>query len=206
MNWKVRHEGSPKPVEMSLDDLLAELLDGHWEPTDEVMGPDDADWVAIENHPTFAEIAADMEPPPPRTFDDETRLDMNALIDVTLVLLVFFILTTSVAALQQRLEAPTPEEGKINVATVTKEDVALSMIHVSAKMEGDQPVIRIVDQDNAIVEPHRLVVELKKYVRATRKTILLLEHDDRVPQETVVQIIDASKGAGMDKVRLVVPR
>jgi hypothetical protein len=31
--------------------------------------------------------------PPAKPYDDETRLDMTALIDVTLVLLIFFILT-----------------------------------------------------------------------------------------------------------------
>ena len=110
-------------MELTWQALLEGLQDGAWEATDEVMGPDDKTWVAIESHPALAEIAADMEPPPPRTYDDETRLDMNALIDVCLVLLIFFILTTTVAAMQKRLEAPSVEEGKVKVAVVTKEQV-----------------------------------------------------------------------------------
>lgn len=202
MNWKVRHEGSPQSVELSFSQLEDGLADGLWEPTDEVMGPEDHDWVAIENHPALAELAAELEPPPPKTYDDETRLDMNALIDVTLVLLVFFILTTTVAAIQQRLEAPTVEEGKAGVAVVTKEEVAQSMIHVTAKMENDQAVIRIEDK---IVEPVRLLRELKAFVGKSKKTTLLLEHDDNVPQDVVVQILDAARGAGMDRVRMLVP-
>ena len=105
--WKVRHQGSPTALtDMSLPQVAEGLANGRWEPTDEVMGPDDQDWVPIEGHPRLEEIAADLEPPPPRHYDDETRLDMNALIDVCLVLLIFFNLTTSYAVLQKRMEAP----------------------------------------------------------------------------------------------------
>jgi biopolymer transport protein ExbD len=202
MNWKVRHEGSPQSIEMEQQELLDGLLDGAWEPTDEVMGPNDDTWTAIENHPMLAEIAADLEPKQPKPYDDETRLDMNALIDVTLVLLIFFILTTTVAALQKRLEAPTAEKGKVKVPVFTKEEVKEQMIHVAAKMEDGKPVVRIEDMP---VDPLRLVAELRKFVKETRKTDLLLEHDDFVPQDLVVKIIDSAKGAGMNRVRLVVP-
>src|SRR3954463_1783889 len=108
--WKIRHEGSPRSLDMTLDQVRQGLVDGHWEGTDEVMGPGETEWVAIENHPQLEELASEIEPPPPPHYDDETRLDMTALIDVCLVLLVFFILTTTVAALSVRIEAPGVEE------------------------------------------------------------------------------------------------
>lgn len=202
MNWKVRHQGSPQPVELTLDQLKDQLADGRWESTDEVMGPGDADWMALENHPVLGELAAELEPPPPKTYDDETHLDMNALIDVCLVLLVFFILTTTVAALQKRIEAPSVEEGKVKVPVLTKDEVAEQMIHVKAMMEDGQPVIRVEEE---IVEPHRLIIALKKWVKQKRRSDLLLEHDDNVPHEIVVKIIDSAKAAEMTRVRLVVP-
>ena len=202
MNWKISHEGSPQSIEMEQEELLDGLRDGAWEPTDEVMGPGESQWVAIENHPALAEIAADMEPPPPRTYDDETRLDMNALIDVTLVLLIFFILTTTVAAMQKRLEAPSVEQGKVKVPVYTKEQVKEQMIHVKAVMKDGNPVITIEDKE---VEPKRLVIEMQKFVRDTHKTDLLLEHDDNVSHELVVKIIDSAKAAGMNRVRMLVP-
>ncbi len=202
MNWKIRHEGSPQSIEMDQQEMLDGLLDGAWEPTDEVMGPNDHTWTAIENHPMLEEIAADLETKQPKPYDDETRLDMNALIDVTLVLLIFFILTTTVAALQKRLEAPTADPSKVKVPVFTKEQVLEQMIHVTAKMEDGKPVVRI---EETPVDPVRLVAELRKFVKETRKTDLLLEHDDFVPQDLVVKIIDSAKGAGMNRVRLVVP-
>jgi biopolymer transport protein ExbD len=202
MSWKVRHEGSPQSVEMEQQELVDSLLDGAWEPTDEVMGPNEETWVAIESHPVLAEVAADLEQKQPKPYDDETRLDMNALIDVTLVLLIFFILTTTVAALQKRLEAPTVEQGKVKVPVVTEKDIQEQMIHVKAVMENGSPVVKIEDTP---VDPARLVAELRKFVKETRKTDLLLEHDDNVPQDLVVKIIDSAKGAGMNRVRLLVP-
>jgi biopolymer transport protein ExbD len=202
MSWKIRHEGSPQAVELSLEDILTGLGNGVWEPTDEVMGPGETEWVAIENHPQLAEAAAEMEPPPAKVHDDETHLDMNALIDVTMVLLIFFILTTSYAALQKRLEAPSASKGDPGVAVVTDKEVQENMILVEAKMDGGHPVVLLEKKE---VEPHRLLVELRAYVRSTKKTTLLLKHDDNVPQETVVTIIDQAKGAGLDRVRLVVP-
>jgi biopolymer transport protein ExbD len=201
--WKVRHEGSPAALgDLTLAQVAEGLADGRWEPTDEVMGPNDSTWVPIENHPQLAEIAADLEPPPPRVYDDETRLDMNALIDVCLVLLIFFILTTSYAVLQKRLDAPGVTADRLGPAVVTKEKVEQQMIQVSVKMEDGQPVTRIEDR---VVDPSRLESELRSFGKAVKKTQVLLEHEDEVPQRAVVTVLDAAKGAGMEKISLVVP-
>ena len=201
--WKVRHQGSPTALsDLTLAQVAEGLADGRWEPTDEVMGPNDSTWVPIESHPQLADIAAELEPPPPREYDDETRLDMNALIDVCLVLLIFFILTTSYAVLQKRLEAPGVTADKLGPAVVTKEKVEQQMIRVTIKMEGGKPLTAVEDH---VVDPYLLQSELRRYGNATKKTQLLLEHDDDVPQRAVVEVIDAAKGAGLEKVSLVVP-
>ena len=102
MSWSVRHEGSPRVIEgLTVEQIAEGLRENSWETTDEVRGPNDAEWRPLENHPQFAELAFELEPPPRREGDDETRLDMNPLIDVCLVLLIFFMLTTTYAALQK---------------------------------------------------------------------------------------------------------
>src|SRR5437879_9343110 len=101
------------------------------------MGPQDRDWVRIERHPEFEEVAADIALPAPRVDEDESRLDMNALIDVCLVLLIFFILTTSYAALQNVL--PTPGVSKKDVKgklEKTKQQIAELTIKVTARLEN----------------------------------------------------------------------
>src|SRR5262245_38710805 len=98
MPWQLRHQGSPQAVTgLSLQQIAEGLRDGLWETTDEVMCPSDQVWQAIENHPALAELAEEIEAPPPLHRDEGTHLDFNALIDVCLVLLIFFILTTTYA-------------------------------------------------------------------------------------------------------------
>jgi biopolymer transport protein ExbD len=201
--WKVRHEGSPSALgDMTLPQVAEGLADGRWEPTDEVMGPDDKDWVPIESHPQLEEIAAELEPPPPRHYDDETRLDMNALIDVCLVLLIFFILTTSYAVLQKRMEAPGVSGDKVGPPVITQAKVDQQMIHVVVRMEGGKPAIQV---ENQSVDLEHLGPELRKFVKATSKTQLLLEIDDEVPHKIDIDVQDAAKWAGIEKVSLVVP-
>jgi biopolymer transport protein ExbD len=203
MTWKVRHQGSPQSVEgLTLAQVVEGLQDGLWEPTDEVMGPGETEWVAIESHPQLAEVAEDIEPPPPREYDDETRLDMNPLIDVCLVLLVFFILTTSYAVLQNRLRAADISTDKVGPPVLTQEAVKQQMISVKVKMEDGHPVFRV---ENKVVDEDHLVAELRSYYRSTARTDLLLEHDGDVPHGAVVAVMDAAKGAGLERIRLVIP-
>lgn len=203
--WKVRHEGSPQHLEMTAEQLTQSLADGQWEATDEVVGPGESQWVAIENHPQLEEIAADLEPPPAPHYDDETRLDMTALIDVCLVLLVFFILTTAVAALSTRVEAPGIEEkdSKSKIKLVTQKQIEEQMILVKATMEGGKPVVRIEDE---VVPLGRLSAVMQRYVREKKnRSYVLLQQEDMVPHDVEVQVIAAAKTVGMDGVQLLVP-
>ena len=196
MTWKIRHQGSPRSIEgLTPAQVVEGLQDGLWETTDEVMGPQDSDWLAIENHPVFAEAAADIDLPPPRTHEDESRLDMNPLIDVCLVLLIFFILTTSYAALQQVLDMPgTSNKNVRGKLEKTKEEVAQVTIKVTAKMENGKPAIYVEDDK---VDLEDLAGALKRFVKSTHKTEVLLDADGDVDWATIIAIQDAAKGAGI---------
>src|SRR5262249_34158326 len=202
--WKIRHEGSPRSVGgMTLPQIVTGLQDGQWEPTDEVMGPNDTDWVAIENHPQLADVAADLEPPPRPHHQDETRLDMNPLIDVALVLLIFFILTTSYATLQKVLDMPGASSEKAEgPLVVRKEKVEQTTIQVEARLENGKPVIRV---EKEVVPEKALVETLSRYKRETSKTQLLLDAKG-VDWGTVAAVQDAAAGAGISKVHFLVER
>jgi len=188
MSWSVRHEGSPRVIEgLTLEQVAEGLREGSWEPTDEVRGPGEPEWRALENHPQFSELALELEPPPRHEGEDETRLDMNPLIDVCLVLLIFFMLTTTYAALTKYLESAdvtnTPLPGTPKMTTKELDEVA---IKVSAKMEGDKPVIRI---EKDVVEIDDLAKKLKEVKRSSKKAKAWLEIDDKVPYGTYIAII-----------------
>src|SRR5262249_23486953 len=157
--------------------------------TDEVQGPDDATWTPIESHPVFADVAADLDLTPPKRADEGTHLDMTALIDVCLVLLVFFILTTGYAALQKILELGALAFDKdIGVVPISKQD-ADQMLLVSVRMEDGKPVMRLEKEE---IAPDDLPGRLAALVRQTRKVHLRVEHDSDVPWGSVVPINDAA--------------
>jgi biopolymer transport protein ExbD len=198
MTWKIRHEGSPRSIEgLTLAQVLEGLRDGLWEPTDEVVGPDEKAWVALENHPQLAETVADIEPPLPKVHEDETRLDMNPLIDVALVLLIFFILTTTYETIRKVLEMPSAAAANVKGALreIHKDKVKEVMIRVTAREENGKPVIKVEDE---VVEPKNLAAALRRFVRSTRKTEMLIDAVG-VDWGTVVAIQDAAKGAGIEK-------
>jgi biopolymer transport protein ExbD len=199
MTWKIRHEGSPRAIEgLTLPQVVEGLQDGLWEPTDEIMGPDDRQWVAIESHPQLADAAADVEAPPPKVHEDETRLDMNPLIDVALVLLIFFILTTSYAALQKVLEMPSSssQDARGKILTV-KERVAQLMIKVTAEQDKNGPLVLHVEDKP--VDLASLGTELSRFAKASQKTQILIDARGGVTWGTLVAIQDAAKGAGIER-------
>jgi biopolymer transport protein ExbD len=203
MSWKIRHEGSPQAVEgLTLPQIVEGLQDGHWEPTDEVQGPQDQQWLPIESHPALEEVVLDMEPPPPRVEEDESRLDMNPLIDVCLVLLVFFIMTTSYAAIQKMLDTPDASSDKRGPAIVKPDMIKERMIKVEVRQEGGQTVFKIEGQP---VTREALLPMLRQFTRESNKSELLLDHDFDAPHGAVVAVQDAAKGAKIEKVLVLVP-
>jgi biopolymer transport protein ExbD len=199
--WKVRQEGSPQVRSgLSLQQVLENLEEGEWGPTDEVRGPDDPDWKQFEDHPVFADAVAFEPLPTPE--QDETHVDMTPLIDVTMVLLVFFILLFTYSVLEKHLEAPNASSRGAGPAVITKADVQNQMIQVSARRENGKTVFRVEDKE---VPRERLEAEMSSFVRQTKHTTLLLDAAPDVPHGDTVYIEDKAKGAGMERVLLLAP-
>jgi biopolymer transport protein ExbD len=199
MTWNVRHEGSPRSVEgLTLPEIIAGLRDGVWEPTDEVMGPQDRKWVAIEAHPALEAVAAEMEPPVAPSHPDETRLDMNALIDVCLVLLIFFILTTTYVSVQKVVPVPvTSDTQKGPIKVVKPGDVQNYMIRVEARLQNGRPSIRVENEPPVPLEGLRRVLE--RWVKKTKRHEILLDVSG-VTWGTAIKIQDDARAAGINKI------
>jgi biopolymer transport protein ExbD len=202
MSWKIRHQGSPKHLAgLTVEEVVQGLLDGQWEPTDEVMGPNDTEWVPIETHPQYEEVALELEPPPPKHHEDESKLDMNALIDVCLVLLIFFILIGTYAAVQKMLESPDlTADSDRGVKVVHQDEADKTMVIVKVR-QGEISV-----EDKRVEQVDKLVPMLRAFVREKHKTELVIDHDRATPHGTIVAIEDAAKIAGMSKVHILVPK
>ena len=201
MSYAVRHEGSPVWVDgLSVADVNAGLRDGRWGPTDEVRDAT-GDWLPLEEHPRFAEAAEEITPPPRKHHPDETRLDMNPLIDVALVLLIFFILTTTYETIRKVLDLPgasTKAPGQIR--RVDQKTVDELMILVTVRQESGEPVVKVEGQPVALDE---LGATLQRAVLSSKKTLLLLDADPAVDYGVVMAVMDAARGAGVTKTSIV---
>lgn len=200
MSWQVRFEGIPQTVRLPAPEKVLEgLRDGDWDPTDEVKGPADRDWQAIEDHPTFADAVAEMGPPPPEP-EDETRLDMNPLIDVSLVLLIFFILTTSYASLRRVIALPpAPPPDETAAKKPDKNPLEDRVFRVKVTTEGERVVVQL---DGTAVDPAKLTEAIKDVMRLTGKREMYLSVSDDVFWEDEAKVHDAAKGAGVHQIHM----
>jgi biopolymer transport protein ExbD len=193
--WQVRKEGAPEALSLPTAATVIEgLRDGNFSPTDEVKGPTDTDWQPIELHPTFAEAASEVEPPPAEVAD-ETHLDMNPLIDVCLVLLIFFILTITYASLERALDVPDDMSEDKGSKTVDIKDIADKVFIVTVKMDGEKPVIKIgVKGSMKEVPLPQLYREMQDLINTTGRREMVLDIDADAPWGVETAILDAAKG------------
>lgn len=195
--WLVRQEGAPEAVSVpSAADVLGGLYDGNWLPSDEVKGPADAAWQPIENHPVFAEAAEDIEPPKAEAAD-ETNLDMNPLIDVCLVLLIFFILTITYASLERSITIPPDNPDAKGPAKVQLKDIRDKVFVLTAKMDGEKVVVRIEKKEIAL---EQIAGEMKSVIESTGRNTMVLDVEKDVPWGVETAILDAAKGNGVHEI------
>lgn len=200
--WQVRPEGSlTASVVASPADIMAGLRDGLLLPTDEVKGPSDADWVAIESHPAFEDAAAEMAEMAGAEPHEDTHLDMNPLIDVCLVLLIFFILTITYSSL--RYSVDIPQESKENkgapLPRVELKDIKDRVFRVSAAMEADTLVVKV---EGTVVksDPASLKSEMERVIANTGRREMILQVSGDVPWGVQMRLLDAAKGARVQNI------
>src|SRR5262249_41931193 len=131
---------------------------------------------------------------------EEQRIDMNPLIDVCLVLLVFFILATAMSVLEKVLDIPQSKMDKVGkVKVVNQADIISSTIMIEATKEGGRTVVKI---EGKPVPIENLQNNLDSMVKETRKLELIIKAQG-VEWETIVAIIDAAGGVGIKKVQFL---
>jgi len=117
------------------------------------------------------------------------------LIDVCLVLLVFFILLTSYAKLVQHLEAAkTNPDSKIPSITTTQADQKTKVV---IKTEAGKTLFYINEQ---VVESENLTTALKASARKLKSKDLILFYSDDVPYQAVISIQDAARAADFQQI------
>ena len=199
MPWLVRPEGAPHSVELpSAQRVLEGLRDGDWAVDDEVRGPGEGRWLAIESHPLFAEIVADMVPRE-RVLREDDRLDFNPLIDVALVLLIFFILTATYSSLRRSIELPSgPPDDKGGAPKVIREEAVKDRSFTfRVWLENGQTLFKLEDRQLLAGEVERAMID---HVRTSGRKELLLDVGPGVEWGEVARVYDAAKAADVHQI------
>ncbi len=116
---------------------------------------------------------------------EEAQLGMTPLIDVVLLLLIFFLVTTTFA--QPELAVKLPEASHAEAGTGE-----------SLLVEIDREGAVIID--GATTDPDSIGPAL----RAAAPEAVELRADREVPHHKVVDVLDAARGAGIDRVGIAV--
>jgi biopolymer transport protein ExbD len=214
--YTLRHQGSPQVREgLTVPQIAEGLQDGLWEPTDEIRGPNDTNWQPLENHPATAEIVAEMEAPPKVHQEEGTHLDMNAVIDVCLVLLIFFILTASYAAAVQKVIplSRITESSKGKIREVQAGTAKKYMIHLEARQDKtgnlrvllEEKELPVWNKTDKSLDEAKLKDAVAEQVRNTRRREMLFEAHG-INWGTAVTIQDVAKAAGVNYIHYLVER
>ncbi|MCS7238114.1 MAG: biopolymer transporter ExbD [Thermoguttaceae bacterium] len=137
-----------------------------------------------------------------RTARIEAEMDMTPMVDVTFLLLIFFMVTAAYS-LQKSLEMPSPDR---------QEEAAEARTIEELETDSDYIIVRIA-RDNTVwvndVEApsqQEVLARLREARNATPgsrgPSNLLVLADPEAKHETVVMVLDAGNAVGMENIRL----
>ena len=119
------------------------------------------------------------------------------MIDVALVLLIFFMLTTTYEQMRKEFSPPPGEREGVQGKTITANELKTFTIRASARLENDQLVYRI---ENEVVAEDDLEKKLKEWLEKTGHSKLAMDVEAKAPWRAVVRIQDAAAGAKISEI------
>lgn len=129
------------------------------------------------------------------------ELDLTPMVDVTFLLLIFFMITASFS-LTKTIETPPPDPEKEGAqAQQTLEDLEQTSIIV---LIDEQDSIFV--DDEPVADPDNLEELLGDLLRRENKNEVIIQTNPNSRHETFVLVFDAATGAGMQRIRLATVR
>ena len=191
--WDLRnHDSDSKSILFESIEIQDLIVSGLISINDEIRKEGETTWKTFLDYPEFDDtfsVKSSIK------HDEDENIDMNALIDVCLVLLVFFILLTSYAKLVQHLEAAkTNPDSKIPSITTTQADQKTKVV---IKTEAGKTLFYINEQ---VVESENLTTALKASARKLKSKDLILFYSDDVPYQAVISIQDSARAADFQQI------
>lgn len=160
------------------------------------------------NEPIIEEAVAD-EPPIHFSKDKplpQGELDMTPMVDVTFLLLIFFMVTASFS-LQKSLELPAPKSDTPSTSAKTIDDYLDDPDYITVRIDSyDTFHVTCASWDDEREAPSQqeLYVKLREAKKSnpTPRMLMITAHVDAT-HEKVVIAIDAGSEVGMDSIKFV---
>ena len=193
--WRFRRQGEDGPGRaVSQEKLFEAIAQGALEYADEVCGPNESCWLAVDDHPNTSEHLTPRPVLPPQE-SEEGETDMTPMIDVIFQLIIFFMIAATFTV-QKVMDMPNAEEDLEQTATTIQE---LEDDHVLVKITEDGQ-IHIQSEP---VEQADLEARLSEVASQKKSAELIMDVDDNAVHDLVVQVLDAARGANIEKVLFV---
>ena len=127
------------------------------------------------------------------------EMDLTPMVDVTFLLLIFFMITASFS-LQKTLEVPPPDPESQGSSPVPLEQLEESSVVVRVEPND----VYFVD-DEPVSNADDLVAAIAGAMADGTRSELVIEAADAARHESVVRVYDAGNEVGMQRIRLATP-
>ncbi|MBT4290489.1 MAG: biopolymer transporter ExbD [Deltaproteobacteria bacterium] len=117
------------------------------------------------------------------------NLDITPLVDVIFLLLIFFMISTTFFSYNE-IKVKLPE------AAVETKQMNTGPIEITITRENKIYI------DEKIVKPTDLLTRLQQRIATMTDKTLIIRADGQVKHQVVVQVMDAAKSAGIDKLSI----
>ncbi len=138
----------------------------------------------------------------------EAEMDMTPMVDVTFLLLIFFMVTASFT-LQKSIQIPIPETDQASTNPQTIEDIEDDPDYVTVRIDSNN-TYRVIaeDWDEEAPSKQDLIITLKRAQQLSSSGnianhLLVIAHGD-ARHATVVAALDAGAIVAMDSIKLTI--
>lgn len=132
-----------------------------------------------------------------QTSTDFDELDMTPMVDVTFLLLIFFMVTASFS-IQKSIEVPPPDPDKQGAAQTVQPLEELEENSILIEIDEEN---RFFVESDPVNDPRDLPTILAEVRSKDSKNEVVVSVDERTHHEAVVTAIDAAQEVGMQRIR-----